>query len=306
MGRVFRSVGRFGCRAGSRSTLVRYGRLLRGFTARWSSCVRRRLPRSAGRRPTTVTTALPRPSRVSAIVGRWGCRTWLKTRTRSPVASRRHPAAFRWSGSGSGVMGAELGETADPKELVPGNVEAVTRTLAALRRYGDALHRASTGLRRVDTGRFRRGDRRDSGGRHRSRSAGGCPGGRRQRGRDHCWRRLGGRRGRIRCRRRPRAGARHQPHVLRFRRPSVLPTSEGQEPAERSRRRSCQAENPVQGSGGLRPRRKNPKGKIYEWDSQHGEIDKYSKRGKHEGVLDPDTGEPIPGKGPESGREVEP
>lgn len=52
---------------------------------------------------------------------------------------------------------------------------------------------------------------------------------------------------------------------------------------------------PVQGGGGLRPRWKDPKGKIYEWDSQHGEIEKYNKRGKHEGVLDADTGESIPG-----------
>lgn len=59
-------------------------------------------------------------------------------------------------------MGAELGETADPKELVPGNVEAVTRTLAALRRYGDALHWAGTGLRRVETTEGWSGEARDA------------------------------------------------------------------------------------------------------------------------------------------------
>jgi len=66
------------------------------------------------------------------------------------------------------------------------------------------------------------------------------------------------------------------------------------------------APRPRSKAGGLCPRWKDPKGKIYEWGSQHGEIEKCSKRGKHEGALDPATGEPIPGNGPETGREVEP
>jgi hypothetical protein len=44
-----------------------------------------------------------------------------------------------------------LGETTDPKELVPGNPGAITSTLTAMRGYGDALHKAGTGLQRIDT-----------------------------------------------------------------------------------------------------------------------------------------------------------
>jgi hypothetical protein len=42
---------------------------------------------------------------------------------------------------------------------------------------------------------------------------------------------------------------------------------------------------------------------IYEEDTQHGELEKYNRRGKHEGVVDPDTGEII--KGPVKGRTIE-
>lgn len=34
---------------------------------------------------------------------------------------------------------------------------------------------------------------------------------------------------------------------------------------------------PVQGGGGLRPRWKDEMGNIYEWDSYHGELEKYNK-----------------------------
>lgn len=51
------------------------------------------------------------------------------------------------------------------------------------------------------------------------------------------------------------------------------------------------AKTPVQGGGGLRKRWKDPKGTIYEWDSQHGAVEKYNKRGKHLGEFDPNTGE---------------
>jgi hypothetical protein len=47
----------------------------------------------------------------------------------------------------------------------------------------------------------------------------------------------------------------------------------------------------VQGGGGLRKRWKDKKGNIYEWDSQHGAVEKYNKRGKHQGEFDPKTGE---------------
>ncbi|MEV4056203.1 putative T7SS-secreted protein [Amycolatopsis sp. NPDC049688] len=48
-------------------------------------------------------------------------------------------------------MAGELGETSDPEELVPGDAGAVTSTLNAMRAYGDALHEAGEGLRKIDT-----------------------------------------------------------------------------------------------------------------------------------------------------------
>lgn len=42
--------------------------------------------------------------------------------------------------------------------------------------------------------------------------------------------------------------------------------------------------------GGLRKRWKDSKGNIYEWDYQHGKVEKYNKRGKHLGEFDPNTG----------------
>lgn len=42
---------------------------------------------------------------------------------------------------------------------------------------------------------------------------------------------------------------------------------------------------------------------IFEEDTQHGELEKYNQRGKHEGSIDPDTGEVI--KGPVKGRKTE-
>jgi len=48
-------------------------------------------------------------------------------------------------------MAAELGQTQDPKALVPGDVAAVTGTMWAMRSYGDALCEAGTGLARIDT-----------------------------------------------------------------------------------------------------------------------------------------------------------
>jgi hypothetical protein len=41
-----------------------------------------------------------------------------------------------------------------------------------------------------------------------------------------------------------------------------------------------------------------------EWDYQHGKVEKYNKKGKHQGEYDPNTGEQT--KPPEPGREVEP
>ena len=42
----------------------------------------------------------------------------------------------------------------------------------------------------------------------------------------------------------------------------------------------------------------------YEWDYQHGDVEKYNKRGKHQGTINPETGKQT--KPPVKGREVEP
>ncbi|WP_407364162.1 toxin (plasmid) [Pseudomonas luteola] len=60
----------------------------------------------------------------------------------------------------------------------------------------------------------------------------------------------------------------------------------------------------VQGGGGLRKRWKDQEGKIYEWDSQHGAVEIYNKRGKHIGEFNHITGEQ--NKGADGKREVEP
>ncbi|MBO0871456.1 MAG: hypothetical protein J2P15_23120, partial [Micromonosporaceae bacterium] len=46
---------------------------------------------------------------------------------------------------------AELGETTDPKQLIPGDVSAIASTMWAMRTYGDTLAQAGTGLSRIDT-----------------------------------------------------------------------------------------------------------------------------------------------------------
>lgn len=46
-------------------------------------------------------------------------------------------------------------------------------------------------------------------------------------------------------------------------------------------------------AGKLRPRWDLPSGDFAEWDSQHGEVEIYDKRGKHKGVVDPKTGAKI-------------
>ncbi|KOY02947.1 colicin E3/pyocin S6 family cytotoxin [Pseudomonas nunensis] len=47
----------------------------------------------------------------------------------------------------------------------------------------------------------------------------------------------------------------------------------------------------VRGGGKKRRRWKDPTGRIYEWDSQHGKVELYTKQGKHLGEYDPETGE---------------
>ncbi|MEU4239331.1 putative T7SS-secreted protein [Actinoplanes sp. NPDC026619] len=48
-------------------------------------------------------------------------------------------------------MAKELGETNDPRELIPGDAASVAGTATALRARGDALHEAGAGLKRIDT-----------------------------------------------------------------------------------------------------------------------------------------------------------
>lgn len=47
----------------------------------------------------------------------------------------------------------------------------------------------------------------------------------------------------------------------------------------------------VQGGGGKRSRWKDKKGRIYEWDSQHGAVEMYDSQGEHLGEFNPETGE---------------
>ena len=47
---------------------------------------------------------------------------------------------------------AELGETADPRALVPGDPAVIGETVSRLRQYGRLLSEAGEGLRRIDDG----------------------------------------------------------------------------------------------------------------------------------------------------------
>jgi Cytotoxic len=78
--------------------------------------------------------------------------------------------------------------------------------------------------------------------------------------------------------------------------PGVLPGFPGTRPGR--------AKTPVRGGGQLRKRWVLPSGEILEWDYQHGEVEKYNKRGKHLGAFDPITGEQT--KDPDPTRKVEP
>jgi hypothetical protein len=59
----------------------------------------------------------------------------------------------------------------------------------------------------------------------------------------------------------------------------------------------------VQGGGAKRRRWKDPKGRIFEWDSQHGTVEMYDKQGKHLGEFDPQSGERT--KPAKPGRKIE-
>jgi hypothetical protein len=55
--------------------------------------------------------------------------------------------------------------------------------------------------------------------------------------------------------------------------------------------KKAKPKTPVQGGGGMRSRWKDPDGKIYEWDYQHGKVEQYNKKGKHLGEFDAVTGQ---------------
>jgi hypothetical protein len=55
--------------------------------------------------------------------------------------------------------------------------------------------------------------------------------------------------------------------------------------------------------GGLRHRWKDNAGTIFEWDYQHGRVEKYNWLGHHLGEFDPDTGAQTK---PASNRRIEP
>jgi len=69
---------------------------------------------------------------------------------------------------------------------------------------------------------------------------------------------------------------------------------------------SVKRKTPVQGGGMLRKRWRLGDGCICEWDSQHGEVEKYDRRGNHLGAYDPESGDAISGKGPIAKRKMEP
>lgn len=58
------------------------------------------------------------------------------------------------------------------------------------------------------------------------------------------------------------------------------------------------------GDGSRRTRWKDSDGKIYEWDAQHGAVEKYDARGRHLGQFDPLSGERQ--KGADRTRRIEP
>jgi hypothetical protein len=46
----------------------------------------------------------------------------------------------------------------------------------------------------------------------------------------------------------------------------------------------------IRGTGKLRKRWKDGEGNIYEWDYQHGSVEKYDRGGRHLGEFHPETG----------------
>lgn len=54
----------------------------------------------------------------------------------------------------------------------------------------------------------------------------------------------------------------------------------------------------------LRTRWRDDKGHIFEWDSQHGRVERYDAQGRHLGEYDPESGGET--KPPDSTRRIEP
>jgi Cytotoxic len=71
---------------------------------------------------------------------------------------------------------------------------------------------------------------------------------------------------------------------------------------KKARGRFVDTLTPARSKGGRR-RWLGSKGQIFEEDTQHGELEKYNDRGKHEAAVDPDSGEVL--KGPVKGRSIE-
>ena len=79
--------------------------------------------------------------------------------------------------------------------------------------------------------------------------------------------------------------------------PNKIPGIKGLRPAR--------PKTPKKGGTGLRKRWKDKKGRIYEWDYQHGRVEMWDKTGKHHlGEYDPYTGERL--KGPQDYPPIEP
>ena len=86
------------------------------------------------------------------------------------------------------------------------------------------------------------------------------------------------------------------PQVTYHQKPDFLPAFPGA--------RWASPKTVIQGGGGLRPRWKDRKGTIYEWDFRHGAVEKYNKRGKHLGEFNYETG--VQNKPADPTRTVEP
>jgi hypothetical protein len=94
---------------------------------------------------------------------------------------------------------------------------------------------------------------------------------------------------------RPGVGSREQRSFGYFPAPRAIPAFPG---AKRVKPKTGH-----QGGVGLRRRWKDRR-HIYEWDRQHGHLERYSLKGVHQGAFDPDTGDQL--KPADPARTVEP